>query len=274
MGKATRILVVAILIAILLALILMKGIAPLKMLSDCIKFLLIIGTVFVLIVDFVGISVFGIDKQKLKERMSSIILFFIVLVTVPQVFENAGVLNENHNLLQQINQRLPPKPAEISFLTDNKEINRLGVELIKGAKNRMRIAIFGSIPSTALLKSSYIDTLSERLRVSRENNDNFRYKCVYGYDEKNKKSLVEAIKTRKTQYKKDGTESQVDFRWINGVIGINVLIVDNDLVAIGFPSSNGQGFEKVIKIKDNPELAKSISEWYDDLWARAASEPA
>jgi len=146
--------------------------------------------------------------------------------------------------------------------------------LPKGANHRMRVAIFGWIPQSSVLQDNYISTLRTRLQDSRKANDNFRYQCVYGYDESNKKSLVEAIAARKTQYKGDGTEYQVDFRWLKGVTGMNILIVDDDFVAIGFPSSNGQGFEKVIKIKDNPELARSISDWYDDLWARAEPKPA
>jgi hypothetical protein len=275
MGRAKRIFVIIIVIAIVVIQLLMNsGIAPLKILSDCIKALLITGTVFVLVVDFVGISVLGIDRQRLKERMPSITLFFILLVTVSQVFENSFALNENYKLSQAIDNKLAAKQSEISFLADNKEINRLGIDLIANAKNRMRVAIFGRVPQSTLLRSNYINTLRDRLLASQHNNDNFRYQCVYGYDEKNKKSLFESIEMRKTQYKKDGTESQVDFRWINGVTGMNVLIADNNFVAIGFPSSTGQGFEKVIKIKDNPELAKSISDWYDDLWARSALEPA
>ncbi|WP_309735191.1 hypothetical protein, partial [Chamaesiphon sp. OTE_75_metabat_556] len=197
-----------------------------------------------------------------------------LLVTVSQVFENSLALNENYKLSQAINKKLSANQAEISFLKDNKEINRLGIDLIANAKNRVRVAIFARMPQSTMLRSNYITTLRDRLIVSMHSNDNFRYQCIYGYDEKNKKILVESIEMRKAQYKKDGTESQVDFRWINGVTGMNVLVADNNFVAIGFPSSTGQGFEKVIKIKDNPELAKSISDWYDDLWAKSALEPA
>ena len=114
------------------------GTAPLKVLSDFIKALLIFGTVFIVIVDFVGISVFGIDREKLEKRMLSIILFFILLVTVLQVIENLGTLSDNSKVLQQISQRLPTKAAEISFLTNNNEINKLGVDLIKGAGTNLR----------------------------------------------------------------------------------------------------------------------------------------
>jgi hypothetical protein len=216
------------------------------------------------------------------EKIPSMILVVLGLVISTQLFEPKPPPPATEEQLNEVFEKLRSIAVSVEILDTDDDVDGLAEYLVRTAKDKIDIAIFGGVflwtndrivPRTTRTAQAITERLKEGHIV---------YRCILGYDDQpgndnsNYKRVFDYIKNRINDFKNEGITLQVGYRLFPGRTYINVLIVDNSRLLISFPSFQKYGFQGALYIKENAYQARTLSrvaDWFDNLWLSAEEPP-
>ncbi|QTF93845.1 hypothetical protein [Halomonas sp. BM-2019] len=134
--------------------------------------------------------------------------------------------------------------------------------LVGDAKERIRATHFTTIETP----EGYLDVLSRSLR------NGVGYQVIVGYDSENISEARKHAEARRSRLEEEGCNPNTcNFKFMGVVWGLDLLIVDQRHLFIGFPKIMGeQGLQSGVVYWNDPALVASIIDWYDThLWENA-----
>ena len=232
--------------------------------------------IFISLIDFLAFS--GMDIRPFEAKIPSAILFILGLITIFQLLEKNDLLSKIDNAEFKLLSKMDNVESNLKRLlhempsdayVDNYEIYELAEKLINVAKLKIRVVFFPSILANLNLPSpKYTEALEKRLKRSKDEQSQFTYQVILGYDQSNLNQLKEIYSNRITEYTKNGFDRMVETKWLNCRFGITLFLIDESALLLVFPNLKNQGLVAVLKFEDNSniDVMQRISGWYDDLW--------
>jgi ribosomal protein S8 len=220
----------------------------------------------------------GMDIRPFEAKIPSAILFILGLITIFQLLEKNDLLSKIDNAEFKLLSKMDNVESNLKRLlhempsdayVENYEIYELAEKLINVAKLKIRVVFFPSILANLNLPSpKYTEALEKRLKRSKDEQSQFTYQVILGYDQNNLNQLKEVYSNRRQEYAKNGFDRMVETKWLNCRVGITLFLIDDSALLLVFPNLKNQGLVAVLKFEDNSnfDVIQRISGWYDDLW--------
>lgn len=148
------------------------------------------------------------------------------------------------------------------------EVYGAATELVKTAKAQVRATVFGQGEWAG--PDNYLKVIAKVAKSHHQAKRDFLYKAVFGYKDKPDILRAKHILRRYSIFKETGVATSHQMKHIETNWDLDMLIVDDRHLIIGFPQFQ-RHIRTGIKFIDQPELVKPITEWFDQqLWEKAS----
>lgn len=157
-------------------------------------------------------------------------------------------------------------------LQGNQEIYAEGARLVQKANYHLRTIVFSTGPKAP---DSFVSAVIKRMKEVKEQGHYLQYEVILAFNLETlpKDFWAKNDKRINDYYKKAGVRDQLAIYLLDvkHPIGLDVLIVDEQHVTLGFPTVEKiSSLQSGLSFENQPELAKKFSGWYDQVLLRSA----
>lgn len=221
----------------------------------------------------IGISdlFFNLESISYVKKTPQISLILLGTLGIALGVERAVNFEELKKELLEIKKSISSTTTS-QFVQGREESYSLVSKIILDSKSKVDVLGMFSLSETEdefnEQKSLYLNALIKAMK----SNVNIDCRIVFGIASPQlSQQQIISLKRRRNLFRESGLLNRVRFHQIILTAGLNIMIIDNQHLAIGFPTlSLVTSLRSTIKLSGNTELVDSMSKWYEDFaWSKS-----